>query len=257
MDESEGNAALSRKDAVLRICEVQSHELVSALAATREFIATVLDGLVGPIETRQQELLRAATACLDDSRTALETLVTVTQFESQRICIDLRDVDSIELIQCVVADGRRLSQARELRFAFDYDVDLPAMRADRGLMLELLNKLVLNAIHLSRAGGLITVSATADVDRSGYLRFSIVTDGKYDDAFLAGAFDLFQCALQNDSSGGLMLALVACRELIELHGGEIWVESRDGEGTAFVFTIPCASDKENVKEIERLEERVI
>ena len=253
MSNLEITSTLSRKAAILQICESQSHELVSGLTTAREFIATILDGLLGEVSDRHREHLSAATGCIDDCREALETIVTVVQLESERIRVDLRSVDVVSLLKRAIAEGRKIAAKKELHFEYEYDMDLPEARADRELIAEVLNKLILNAVHLSPERGVISVSVTTDTGNDDQMRISIASDGVQDDQYLEGAFDLFRCAMQNDGAGGPLLAMVACKELIELQGGLMWAESTKDHKTKFCFTLPCAisSSEVNVAELAR------
>ena len=115
---------------------------------------------------------------------------------------------------------------------------LPEIYVDRDKLTQVITNLLGNAIKFTDNDGLITVSAAVDEDR---VQVAVADNGiGIPEDELDKIFMKFH---QVDSSatrkkGGTGLGLAICKEIIEHHGGKIWVESQLGEGSTFYFTVP-------------------
>ncbi|MEW6702340.1 MAG: PAS domain S-box protein [Bacteroidota bacterium] len=117
------------------------------------------------------------------------------------------------------------------------------VHADEGLILQVFNNLISNAIKFTKPGGSVRVNAHANVEKK-QVEFSVKDDGigiqnedipklfKVDTKFTTSG-------TAGEKGSGLGLSLV--HDIIRKHGGEIWVESVIGKGTEFIFSIPVAS----------------
>jgi len=105
----------------------------------------------------------------------------------------------------------------------------------RQVLLNLLN----NACKFCREGD--DISVTADQD-GAWARVEVADSGPgIASEKQAQIFEPYY-RLQRDRSSGLGLGLYLCKTLVQLHGGDIWVESEEGKGSKFSFTLPLASD---------------
>ncbi|MCL4548267.1 MAG: PAS domain S-box protein [Bacteroidetes bacterium] len=117
------------------------------------------------------------------------------------------------------------------------------VHADENLLLQVFNNLISNAIKFTKPNGNIKIDATADIEKR-QVRFSVKDDGigikKEDIAKLFKIDSKFTTAgTEGEKGSGLGLSLV--HEIINKHGGNIWVESEYGHGAEFIFTIPVSS----------------
>jgi two-component system phosphate regulon sensor histidine kinase PhoR len=129
----------------------------------------------------------------------------------------------------------------------DCAADLPLIRADLPRLEQVLVNLIHNAVKFTPPGGEITLAAAplSPVGRGaggeGVIRFSVRDTGPgipADD--LPRIFERFYRVDRSRSGGGTGLGLSIARHLVEAHGGKIWAESREGEGSTFFFTIPTS-----------------
>lgn len=115
---------------------------------------------------------------------------------------------------------------------------LPEVRADGARVEQVLVNLIHNAIKFTPTPGAITLSAQAD---GSFVRFVIKDTGLgIPEEDLERVFERFYKTDHSRSGSGTGLGLSISRHIVELHGGKIWVESREGEGSAFQFTLPVA-----------------
>jgi len=117
-----------------------------------------------------------------------------------------------------------------------------AVLADRHKLVQVLENLIGNAIKFSPAGGTIRVSLEA---AAGGFQVSVADEGiGMTPEQVARVFDKFYRADASDTAtGGLGLGMSIVKQIVELHGGRIWVESEVGKGTTVRFTVPQASEE--------------
>jgi two-component system phosphate regulon sensor histidine kinase PhoR len=121
------------------------------------------------------------------------------------------------------------------------DQDMTEVRADPPRLEQVLVNLIHNAVKFTRPGGLVVLAAQAESD---FVRFSVSDTGAGIPAEeLERIFERFYKADRARSGGGTGLGLSISRHLVEAHGGRIWAESTEGQGSTFYFTIPIALSK--------------
>jgi len=136
-----------------------------------------------------------------------------------------------------------------LAFRVNCPSDLPLVQADPNRISQVLSNLLDNALKFTSRGA-ISLSAYQDA-HDGFVEISVIDTGcGIDEGCLPKIFDrLYQSPNTVESSRkGLGLGLHICKHLIELHGGRIWVESKEGEGTTFFFTVPISNVAERNNE---------
>ncbi len=115
---------------------------------------------------------------------------------------------------------------------------LPAVMADRGEMVQVLQNLLGNAIKY-HGPGVPRVHAEA-VRRGDEWQISVTDDGQgIDPRHHDRIFVLLQRLHRNDEIEGTGMGLAICKKIVEHHGGRIWVESAEGEGARFTFALPA------------------
>ncbi len=117
------------------------------------------------------------------------------------------------------------------------------VHADSGLLLQVFNNLISNAIKFTKSGGSILINAKANIEKK-QVEFSVKDDGvgisKEDIPKLFKVDSKYTTSgTAGEKGSGLGLSLV--HDIVQKHGGEIWVESESGKGTEFIFSIPVAS----------------
>jgi len=125
---------------------------------------------------------------------------------------------------------------QEHQFIFQLPPTLPPLWADRSKLEEVFLNLVNNAIKYSPGGGVITIAAQPE---NNMIRFSISDQGiGIAPEAQMRLFQRFQRVGDKHAIRGTGVGLFICKVLIEAHGGRIWVESEEGKGSTFYFTVP-------------------
>ena len=117
---------------------------------------------------------------------------------------------------------------------------LPTVIADAGQLGQVFQNLIANAVKFRRPGDTPRVHVSATRTGESWL-FSVADNGiGIAPEFAERIFILFQRLHKRDEYPGTGIGLSICKKIVERHGGEIWLESKPGEGTTFRFTIPVA-----------------
>jgi CheY-like chemotaxis protein len=162
--------------------------------------------------------------------------------------LDLERIDAgkVELIRSAVTANELMIESMEgVQSMADYAAVVidripseASLFVDRDRMVQTLTNLLSNSIKFSPAGTTITLSG---VEQKGFFTFRVADRGRGIPADkLESIFDRFKQVDASDSrdKGGSGLGLAISRSIVNAHGGRIWVESDDGKGSLFQFTVP-------------------
>jgi signal transduction histidine kinase len=139
-----------------------------------------------------------------------------------------------ECIEVLVESARK----KEIKVTYSLPEDL-TIYADSHMFETIIRNLVSNAIKFTPKSGEICVSASTTPDNSVEIKISDTGIGM-DKELIGKLFQLNEKTSRKGTEGepSTGLGLLLCKEFIEKHGGKIWVESEEGKGSTFVFTIP-------------------
>jgi two-component system phosphate regulon sensor histidine kinase PhoR len=113
---------------------------------------------------------------------------------------------------------------------------MPEVNVDRERLFQTITNLVHNAIKFNRVGGSVTITSTFD-DRNVKIEVTDTGIGIPQDN-LPRVFERFFKADKSRTNRGSGLGLAIAKHTIEAHGGKIWIQSQEGKGSTFSFTIP-------------------
>ncbi|MBN1120744.1 MAG: substrate-binding domain-containing protein [Anaerolineae bacterium] len=166
----------------------------------------------------------------------VDNLLDVARIQAGRgLEISFEMVDLEPILRSVVAAYREINSGHAFELVnLDH---LPPVIGDPLRLDQVVRNLVSNAVKYSPGGGVVTITAAA---RDGRLEVSIRDEGiGMTPEQQSHLFERFYRADQSDSAiGGAGLGLTICKQIVEGHGGEIWVESEPGKGSTFTFSIP-------------------
>jgi PAS domain S-box-containing protein len=220
-----------------------SHELKTPLTSAREFVSIVMDGLAGPLNKTQLEYLGIAKESCDQLRLYINDLLDVTRLETGKMSIKFQALPLAALVERVVEMLAPAAAGKGVSLSCDCQPDLPAVPIDKQRILQVLTNLTTNAIKFTPAGGHIRLSlgeAPADPE---CLQVTVRDTGRgipkdHLDMIFNRLYQANYNAQSGESRNGLGLGLYICQELVELHGGRIWVESEIEKGSTFSFALP-------------------
>ena len=217
-----------------------SHELRTPLTAIYLFTTNILDGLLGDLTPEQHEHLTFALNNVIQLKSMVSDLLEITRVETNKLTIEPDLVSPLRLIIEVLSACRTNAAAKSIRLCFDAAQDLPFVWADPARVRQILINLIDNGIKFTPKNGTVTVESRIFTD-DGFLCFSVSDTGcgiRPEDSEIV--FDrLAQLKSTSEMSrSGLGLGLFIARDLVSRHGGQIWLESKIGQGSTFSFTLP-------------------
>lgn len=221
-----------------------SHELRTPLTAIVQFVALLADGAAGALNDQQQEFLEIIERNSDQLKSMINALMDLTRIGVEKPICHFERIDVARLVCNSAMALQSESGARDLALHATADPRLPTAIADPARLAQVVTNLVGNAIRYTEPGGRIDVHAGLDPNDGESLRIRVQDTGI---GMPADALDkvfarLYQVAQPSDiGRNGLGLGLHIAREIVQAHGGRIWVESEQGKGSTFSFTIPVFS----------------
>ncbi|MBN1922978.1 MAG: HAMP domain-containing protein [Anaerolineae bacterium] len=214
-----------------------SHELRTPLASLSALVETLQDGALED-PTMAQRFLSHMERELAAMTQIVEELLELSRIESNRAPFFMQSTPIATLISVPVE--RMLPQASRagLSLATELPDSLPPVLADAERIQQVLINLLHNAIKFTPAGGAITVSARGAADK---VIIAVRDTGVgIAEEELSRIFERFYKADRARSSGGTGLGLAIAKHIIQAHRGQIWVESVEGRGSTFYFSLPVA-----------------
>lgn len=168
----------------------------------------------------------------------VDDFLDVSAIESGNLHLERRLSDPRRLLQQNVGLNAALALRKHIRVELQIEGVLPTLPLDEGKIAQVLNNLISNAIKFSKPGTAVTVLAEA---KDGGLRIKVRDQGPgIPEAEVVKLFQPFGKTSVRSTGGekSTGLGLAIARKIIEGHGGVIWVESKVGVGSTFLFTLP-------------------
>ena len=229
-----------------------SHQLKTPLTSVRMAIHLLLEGKIGELTPKQEDLLIAAREDADRLYTILEELLDISRIESGRAKMDFRPVSSHSMVLEAVEPFRSVALDRGVTLSVDLPDDLPEVWVDMTRIIHVFANLLSNALKYTPAGGGVDVTAQAEEE---FVCFKVTDTGiGIPDQYLPHIFEPFFRAPNQTSGTGAGLGLAITKEIVAAHGGNVRVESREGVGSTFSFTVKRADRGPGKAAPERSEE---
>jgi signal transduction histidine kinase len=224
-----------------------SHELRSPLAAVHQFTTILLDGLAGELNGEQREYLEIVSRNSLQLRDMIADLLEVTRAQSGKLTIKPEPTSIHDLFRHLIQTYERRAAEKGIGFRVSSQPNLPLVHADPSRLGQVLSNLLENALKFTSRGE-VFLSACLDEDDK-FVSIAVTDTGC---GITADALpQIFDRLYQSPntvvlSRKGLGLGLHICQHLVELHGGRIWADSKEGQGTTIFFTVPVSTAEEMV-----------
>lgn len=224
---------------------VVSHELRTPLTTIIAVIDNLADGIAGELSAKQMKMVTTGKQNANRLKWLITNLLDLSRLESGKARIIKKALDLSAVLQNTSDSLRPLANEKNLTLNLKIPEKLPAVFADVDMVIQVLTNLINNAIHFARAH----ITIWAGVDSSDSVRITIIDDGvglsKKDCEQLFNKFVQINRPQGGGGYKGTGLGLSICKQIVDQHGGKIWVESEEGNGSQFHFTLPCYEEKKH------------
>ena len=218
-----------------------SHELRTPLSFVRGYVDLLLDEVMGPLAEEQIDALKIVSTKTDEITRQIGDIVTLQRISASNL--DFEMVDMVDCVQTAVAGHQLVAskQGVEVTFECAEHSELIA-EIDAGRVNQVLANLIGNAIKFSPDGGTVDVFLQ---QQDNNIRVDIIDKG------IGIPKDkhhrIFERFYQVDGSsrrrfGGTGVGLAIAKRIVDAHGGALWVESEEGEGSQFMFALPISQN---------------
>ena len=218
-----------------------SHELRTPLNAVIGFSELMIDEVPGGVNEEQRQCLADILSSGKHLLNLINDVLDLSKVESGKMRLRLADVALTDVIEPLRRSMMPMLAPRKQRLDVEVEQGLPPVHADRAKVRQVLLNLLSNSIRFTPDGGRLKIKA---IKEDNWCQVSVIDSGigiKKEDQELI--FEPF-CQLDNHltrEKGGTGLGLALVKQIIEKHGGQIWVESEYGKGSRFTFTLPLAT----------------
>ncbi len=243
-------------------------EAEEALKVKSEFIANVTHELRTPVngilgntmellekeeEIEKKKLLYMVERGCRDMNSIINNVLDFSKLEAGKFILEMREFNFRNMIEYIEGNHRPRITEKGLDFSISISSDIPEyVMGDELRIVQILNNLISNAYKFTSVGGIhVEVVRTAVVENRMELFFMVIDSGigiaKADQDKLFKSFSQVDASISR-KYGGTGLGLNICKQLVELMGGNINVESTEGKGSTFSFQIWVETPDVNIEE---------
>nr|WP_231571306.1 ATP-binding protein [Paenibacillus sp. VKM B-2647] len=219
-----------------------SHEMKTPLHAIINIAGSLLEGAAGPMSPNQKMNVAMIKDTGKRMANLLGDLLDFSKLKNGELVLKRKTVALQPIVRLIFEMFRHMAGDKPVQFV-DLLNDRLFVYVDEDRLAQIMNNLVGNALKFT-ASGQIAVSAR---EENGWLAISVSDTGiGIPQDKLEVIFESFEQAGKAVAMeyGGMGLGLSVTKRLVELHGGSIWVESEQGKGAVFTFTVPSANREE-------------
>ena len=236
-------------------------ELKSLERLKSQFISNISHELRTPLTTiklyaqllqydspdKKEEYLTILNNQIDYLVEMVEKILRYSRLSVQDVTLDLEQTDLNSLLKTIIAEKQTFIQQRELTLLFDPSPELPKIIADEEELRRVFLNLVNNALHYTPAGGEIQISTEITKEDGQHWALIKFKDSGFGipNNELPHIFKRFYRGSKprKEQIAGSGLGLSITKELVEIHGGWITVESKEDQGSLFIVWLPINRDK--------------
>jgi len=222
-----------------------SHELRTPLSFVRGYVDLLLDEVMGSLAEEQVDALKIISTKTDEITHLIGDIVTLQRISASNLNFEL--VDMVDYVKTAVSGHQMMASEQGVKVIFSHAALTQfSAEIDVGRINQVLANLIGNAIKFSPNGGVVTVNLNNQDDS---IRVDVVDDG------IGIPKDkhqrIFERFYQVDGSsrrrfGGTGVGLAIAKRIVDAHGGALWVESEEGEGSQFTFALPIVQNRKQI-----------
>lgn len=213
-----------------------THDLRTPLLAAIQMLRFFLEGSIGEISEKQKVVLSTMLQSNEDLLGLVNALLEVYRFESGKLSLCKTVFSIYDLVVQCYEELEPLSKKKNIKFNLHSDIDKELLiDADRAEIKRVIINLCGNALNYTNNDGVIDIYVKA---QCGDFIFSVVDNGNgIPQEDIPHLFKRFSQGTSKKRSTGTGLGLYLSRQIVEAHGGKIWVESKVNKGSEFSFLL--------------------
>ena len=219
-----------------------SHELRTPLASLKAVVETLQDGALEDPPAANR-FLRRANSEIDTLTQMVEELLELSRIESGQVPLRMTETVVTDLLLLPLDRLSPQAKRKNIELSLDVAPHLPKVMADEERAQRVVTNLIHNAIKFTPEGGTVHVSARLDKRTDQEIAISVKDNGAgISPEDLPRIFERFYKSdrARTRYKTGTGLGLAISRHLVQAHNGRIWVNSKEGKGSTFTFTLPIA-----------------
>jgi hypothetical protein len=216
-----------------------AHDLRSPLMNISGAAEVMSDGMFGAVNDEQKLWLGKILANSHSLVNLVSDFLDVAKLEAGYVELSQERVDVRDLIDRSADNFLILAQKKEISLTTAVPASVPLVRGDRRRLEQVVSNLVSNAINFTHPGGNVELGAAQSDD--AHVRIWVRDNGVgIPHTEVAKLFEKYRQCNNATESGhkGTGLGLVICKMVVQAHGGKIWVETEEGKGSIFIFSLP-------------------
>ncbi len=221
-----------------------SHEFRTPLTSINMSIDILRQQLLGPLTSAQREILDASKQDCERLTKLVLDLLQLSRLESGKIVFREEPLDIAKIINDSLRSFELPFKDKGVALQISVDQNLPKILGDEQQFSWVISNLVSNALRYTPGGGSVQIRARSHHD--GFLLVQVADTGRgIAPEYIEKIFDKFVQVKQtfDATPGSIGLGLAISKEIIEMYGGRIWVESTVGKGSTFSFEVPILQDQ--------------
>ncbi len=213
------------------------HELRAPLTAVKGASSAIMSHKEGFPEEKKNEYLTMIKNSSENMLAIVNDLLDVAKIEAEKMQIDKTEADIVKLIELKVSEFTPLTEEKNLKITTEIEAEKVKGIFDPSRIGQVLTNLLSNAIKFTEKGS-ITIKLSKN-ENEATISIKDTGNGMKSEE-QSRLFSKFAQLTTNKprTAEGTGLGLVVAKGIIEAHGGKIWVESQEGKGSTFSFTLP-------------------
>lgn len=215
-----------------------AHELRTPLTILKANLEGIADGIISP----DQEQINSLIEEVDRLVKLVGELRDLSLFEAGQMIPEYSDVNLKTTLSQVIQKIKPLANEKNLELILNVDSNIPPFRADNAMLQQMAYNLIINAIRYTAEGSIIVESG---IDEQGVFIDVSDTGIGIAPADIEHIFDYFYRVDQarTKQSGGTGLGLALVKQMVTIHGGQVFVKSTSGSGSTFTLKLPLNTHK--------------
>lgn len=215
-----------------------SHELRTPLAIIKQLIMLIYEETAGPINNKQREILVKTRHNIERLKNIIDELLDISRIEAKMFNLRYSLVNLMDIFKDSEQYFKELAAEKSITLDYKFPSHEVNIFIDPERIVQVITNLINNAIKFTEEGGQISVEVKVLETK---VRVGVIDTGvgiPQDE--IPKIFDKFVqvSSVEGQEKKGIGLGLSIVKELVERHGGEIWIESQVGVGSKFYFTLP-------------------